>query len=155
MQWDRRKAPENLEQAVRTLQIIVGAMAVGAATFGVVVYAIARDPPDSGVIARLGMVVGFLALVAQRFVFNKLSTQARTPEQAPQVLLTSTIVSAAILEGGLFFNAIAYLLERDLWSLAMVGLLLAALLMKFPTQDGARAWLEREERRRRDEAARG
>ncbi len=70
-----------------------------------------------------------------------------------QVYTTGTVVSAAILEAGVFLNLVVYMLERSPMSLAMAGLLWAALLLKFPTRGGVERWLEQEERASKDEAA--
>jgi hypothetical protein len=51
------------------------------------------------------------------------------------------IVSAAVLEGAAFFNLIAYLLEGDVVSLVVVGLLLAVMLVRFPTNNRAERFL--------------
>lgn len=43
------------------------------------------------------------------------------------------IVSVALIEGALFFNLVAYLLERQLFSLIVAGVLLVYILLHFPT----------------------
>lgn len=59
---------------------------------------------------------------------------------------TRLIIGYAILEGAAFFNLVAYMIERQDVSLAIVGLLLGAMLVKFPTRGKVEAWLADESR---------
>jgi hypothetical protein len=44
------------------------------------------------------------------------------------------IIGLAMLEGAALFNGVAYLLEGHVWSLVVVGVLLAFRLAAFPTR---------------------
>jgi di/tricarboxylate transporter len=57
---------------------------------------------------------------------------------------TQLIIGAALLEGGAFFAAIAYMLERSPLALATAIVLLATLAALFPTSDRVNAWLDRQ-----------
>ena len=59
-----------------------------------------------------------------------------------QVYQTQLIIGAAMLEGGAFFAAIAYMLERQTMAAAMALVLLVVLAARFPTGDRIRAWLD-------------
>jgi len=51
------------------------------------------------------------------------------------------IIGAAMLEGAVFFSLIAYLVEGDLASLAVAGLLIVFLLLRIPTRTGVENFL--------------
>jgi hypothetical protein len=59
---------------------------------------------------------------------------------------TRLIIGYAILEGAAFFNLVATMIERQDVSLAIVGLLLGAMLVKFPTRGKIESWLADETR---------
>ncbi len=57
---------------------------------------------------------------------------------------TQLIIGAAVLEGGAFFAAIAYMMERNPLALVTAGVLLGALAARFPTSGRVNAWLDRQ-----------
>lgn len=59
-----------------------------------------------------------------------------------QVLLTRTIVAAAILEGIAFFACITYMLEHSFLSLMIAVVFIASVALHVPTQAGAIHWIE-------------
>lgn len=61
-----------------------------------------------------------------------------------QLFQTQLIIGAALLEGGAFFAAIAYMLERSPLALVMAVVLLGTLAARFPTSDRVNAWLDRQ-----------
>ncbi|MCA9068092.1 MAG: hypothetical protein KDA84_04180 [Planctomycetaceae bacterium] len=54
------------------------------------------------------------------------------------------IIKLALLEGATFFNIIAYQMERQWWTLAIVVLLLVLIAAKFPTISVIQQWIERQ-----------
>ena len=54
---------------------------------------------------------------------------------------TRHIIGYAMLEGAAFYNLIAYMIERQQVNLAMVGLLLGAMFVKFPTYGRLEGWV--------------
>ncbi|OJW08338.1 MAG: hypothetical protein BGO49_13125 [Planctomycetales bacterium 71-10] len=72
---------------------------------------------------------------------------------------TQLIVASALNEGGAFFGALAYMIERQAAALAVAGTLVALLLSRFPTLDRVQGWLdaqlERLSQLRRDEFSTG
>jgi len=74
----------------------------------------------------------------------------KLPSSAPEELVgrlfaiyqTRMIVGLAILEGAAFFNLISYVVERQSWTLAIVGLLLVLMAMMFPTLNQFENWIE-------------
>ena len=63
------------------------------------------------------------------------------------VRLNTLIVAMALLEGAAFFACIAYLLEGQAVALVAVGVALALMLVRFPTEARVRAWLEQQAER--------
>jgi hypothetical protein len=126
--------------------------------------AAARAP----IITYMAAAVGAAALVASYFVPNLIvdsglrgilksgpsaptradesgAKQVKSGIAAHQLLplyQTQLIVGAALVEGGAFFATIAYMLEHQYLALGAAGVLLAALLARFPTLDRVNGWLE-------------
>lgn len=144
---------KSISGQVATLRTIIAAMATGPLVFAAVVLLAIPGDPQNGLLARFGLLFALVCLGVHQPIARKLRSQALTSDQRLGVYTTSTIVSAAILEGGCFLNLIAYMLERDPWSLAMAGLLCVALLFKLPSRRRVEAWLEQEDRRRREQGA--
>jgi hypothetical protein len=61
-----------------------------------------------------------------------------------QIYQTQLIIGAAMLEGGAFFAAIAFMLERKPIAAGMTLVLLIVLAARFPTRDRIVAWLEQQ-----------
>lgn len=55
---------------------------------------------------------------------------------------TQLIVASALNEGGAFFGAVAYMLERQAVALAVAGTMIALILSRFPTLDRVQGWLD-------------
>ena len=58
------------------------------------------------------------------------------------VLLVSTIIGAAILEGGGLLAGVAYLVEGQLLALGVAVVLLFALVLRFPTRARVEQWID-------------
>jgi len=154
---------ESLARATRTMQIIVGALAVGVVVFSLVVLAIASrqagPPPDEPLLTYMSLVMALVALVVATLfpgVVKRSQRQAilageptpqvgsiggrplpeAEPELGPLVagFRSALIIRSAILEGAAFFCLISYLLERQTLSLVGAGVLLLFLLGGYPTQ---------------------
>ena len=54
------------------------------------------------------------------------------------------IIGLALLESAAFMGCMAYLLEANVLGLAVVGVAVMLMLIKFPTEGGIRAWLDRQ-----------
>jgi hypothetical protein len=160
---------EKLAPQVRTLQIIVAAFVVGCITFGAIAFFLQVAPPLAAgeqvfpVVTSMALAFGGFALVAQVVLGPMLLKQSRqslvqqegeSPDDAMRLLTgfyTTTIVVAAFAEGACFFNLIAYMIEGSPYALAMAGLLVLTILMRFPTVNGVADWLESETRRVKEE----
>jgi hypothetical protein len=74
---------------------------------------------------------------------------AVTPASAFQ---TSAIIGGALVEGAAFFSGVAYLIEQNPIALAVFGILLAALILRFPTRGRFDRWVEQQEEMLRSES---
>jgi hypothetical protein len=67
------------------------------------------------------------------------------------LLTTRTIVSAALLEGAIFFLLIVTMLEHSLPTTLFAGFLWLLLIAHFPTRDWTERWIENQRRLLREE----
>jgi hypothetical protein len=158
---------------LRTMQIIAGALLMGVAIFLGIVLTIVQvqrggqglGPPQSQPILSL-MALGTLAFMAVTSVvlpnnmvrqglrriargeFQPPSAAAASPTADAEQILglrqVTLIVSLALIEGPAFLGCIAYLLEGRLYVLGVVGLALALMLIRFPTEGSVRAWMRQQ-----------
>jgi hypothetical protein len=61
------------------------------------------------------------------------------------VYQTQLIIGSALSEGMAFFATIAYMLERNPLALGMALILLASLIIRFPTRGRVNAWIDQEQ----------
>lgn len=137
-----------MDQTVRTLQIITGAMVMGVILFAVVAIVVTGGPniPSSGIIlstvAAAWAVVAFLLHLVVPSIIASQRVRAVGADQLHSVYFTKTIIGLALLEGAAFFNLIALMLEHNTWSLAITGGLLFWMLGMFPTRTRVDQWVE-------------
>ena len=55
---------------------------------------------------------------------------------------THTLIAAALLEGAAFFGCLAYLIEGQVFTLAVPGVVFALMVLTFPTRDRVSQWVE-------------
>ena len=146
-------SPIQAESVGRISQIIAGALIAGVVVFGGVAYFIAKgDAPQFPLISL--MAVGFAGVATvMRFVVPTIIVnggksqlkQAADNEQQTQLAglyQTKMIVGMALLEGAAFFNLIAYIMEKQLWSYGVVAFLLGVMAITFPSQGQFESWAE-------------
>jgi hypothetical protein len=169
---DHNMSPFSSEEfarsAVRTLQIIVFALAMGPICFAAVAISNRfQKPPEQDVmIAYLS--VGFAAVLmivrlivgpivvarsrkqiaAGTFPFNLPSACSQVPANPVDgdrflgVFQQKTIIESALLEGAMFMNIFALMSAGHWWSLAVAGVLLAVNVVPFPTYDRVENWVK-------------
>jgi len=158
---DVRLQGPGFDAVVRTMQIIAAALMTGVLLFLLVVLVITqgdvfstKSPPLITVIAA-GF--GFLMLV-NHFVIPGIVSQTQLRKAAETKLLqqdeettsqrvvavyqTQLIIGLALLEGAAFFNLIALLIGRSIFSLGIAVVLLCLMLIKFPTRDRVSFWVQ-------------
>ena len=70
--------------------------------------------------------------------------QADRPNTLFAGIFQRILVEQAILEGMGHFNLAAYLSERQIWSLLVTTAIILLMVFRFPKQDRAERWLERQ-----------
>ena len=162
-----------IDEVLRTQQIIIGALATGVLFFLVIVTVFlgARVQPFDTT-AMISMVMAAFAVSSlplrlfvpglvvrsscQRIADGTWAAGRRQPHMpVPEtdegklaaVFVTKTIIGAAILEGGAFANLIAFMLEGQVYSLVLAVLFMFGILLAFPTRNGLSEWLDTQLRR--------
>jgi hypothetical protein len=166
---------------VRTLQVIVGAMIMGCVVFAVVAVVVgtmAGKPADRPLLTYVAVALAAILIVTRSVVLKAIAALGRrqilqhktgtasggasenstTSEeldfetaQLMQSRTSQTITGAAMLEGAAFFSLVTYIVEHSPISLAVVLVLLAFLVVRFPTESRTTAWLEDQQRRLQEE----
>lgn len=142
-------------QRLLTLRIIHLALALGCLVFAVVALyqrqqPRAVPPPPSPMVSYVGIAftvaAGLAYLVVPGMLLGgwrrRLARGEQTETDYWNLLQTHFIVGAALLEGTVFFQLVAYLTEGQPWTLGIALFFWLLLLLKFPTESGARRWIE-------------
>jgi len=167
------KTRQQFDTMVLTSQIILAAMAMGVVMFGgIVMFAIRRgEPPEGNILSMLAVIVGganlvlclvvpsFIAAANRRKIAAGLWASSDRQSKVPPtdfgklvvVYQMKMIIGAALLEGACFLALIAYMRERQVSSLLVAAVLLAALLAHFPTRGRVEGWIEDQLRRVEEE----
>jgi len=160
-------------QAIRTIQIIVGAMILGIVVFAIVGLALGGvaqgqsvAPPGGGQAGGLSqpnllrliwlvMVAGMLPagvllrrMQSGQAVRSVADAEAIDREALLPVYMTMTIISAAMAEGAALFGCVMLLLSGSPMDLIFIALPLLVMLWLFPTPGKWRGFVERVERER-------
>ncbi len=154
----------NLDSHLRVIRIIAGALIAGVLLFAGIVLLLVHGSGEP--VQPRGQLISLImaGLVAVELVpFALVATMIRVDSPAIQqslqrqratsppvdpdqlhlaVYQIRMIIRYAILEGGAFANLVAYMLERNWWSLAIVGGLVFLMLTMFPTRTRLEHWLE-------------
>ncbi len=156
---------------VKVMQIIVGSLMMGVLVFMVLSVTVLGDafqldqpkaPEQNNVeaqeaseelpiISYLGYAFGLSALGAFSLLGPIVRSNAIKSVPSPldenldktlNAYQTGLIVSAAVCEGGAFFNLVAYMLEQQPGNLAAAFVLLIAMAILFPTPSRVANWIE-------------
>jgi hypothetical protein len=143
---------------VRTMQIVVGALIMGAVSAGAIMAFLRtqgppRAAPDQPVLTLfVGVPFAVAVILAHLIVPGRVTAAARsmirrtdTASQTEKLLAvyqTQLLIGAAPLEGAALFMMIAYLLEGYPVSILIAALLVAGIALKLPSVSGIRRWLE-------------
>ena len=158
---------------VRMLQILVAALTAGCLCFLVVALAVfggPKDPSEMPVVTYICSAIAVCLVLARFIVPAIFVAQARrkirlgtwtSPVQhveadwakqnddigkLTQVLVSQTIIAAAIIEGAVFLLLLAYFMEQSPLSLVLAVLLIVALAAQIPTAARLESWLEEQMR---------
>jgi len=154
------QGPE-FEGAVRGMQIVAAALMIGAFNFLFVVVLTnggdvfgLKQPALITVIAAVigAIMIGAHFTVPGMIARSQLKTAASQGltgqdeesqnEKALLVYRTQLIVGLALLEGAAFLNLAALMIDKSVSSLAVFGLLICLMLLKFPTRTKVTWWVQ-------------
>jgi len=148
-------ATDWLRPRVRTLQIITAALIAGPAamTIMMVVLRLGNNAPANPqpILSILGAgMIAFMAALS--FLVPRLMREAQLkqlaarggvqPEQLIAVCQSTHIAGLAMLEGAVFFGAIAIFVEGQLWMLVPIVAGIGLMALRMPTEASVVAWLE-------------
>jgi hypothetical protein len=157
-----------LSARVRIMQILVGSIAAGPAFFAIIVIMMRQGgnfpPPQAPLITYTLIGVSLLLFIAHLFVPNLIVASGRkrikegtwksTPvsttvndlneeeRMLAALYQTQLIVSAALVEGGVFALLIGFLIEGELVGAVVAALLWIRLVSLFPSRDRVERWIE-------------
>jgi hypothetical protein len=149
---------QSIHPKLKTLQIIVVALAGGIILFAFVTNVIApwaQSAMDISMLPLLGAVASFfsmlLSFVMPAMVVGNVPRvsgddseqgQQRKLKGAANIFVTSRLIRAALLEGSCFLNLVVYILEKSQLSLIFTAIGLFLLMLSFPTASAFRSWIE-------------
>ena len=146
-------APESVG---RTTQIIAGALIMGVVVFGGFAFIAVQTgeglPPQFPMISVLAagfaLMATLMRFVVPMIIVNSAKSQlleadeSERPNRLAALYQTKTIIGFALLEGAAFFNLLAYISEKQLWSYGVVAFLLGVMAISFPSQGQFENWAE-------------
>ena len=164
---------EHIKSLVRTMQIIVLALAGSVVLFMVVVLVmqaggqVAQQVPREPLISYAAIIFAFVSLalwvVVPRLIAGQMrlaiadgkpvnssdggafvSEEMREIHPLIAMYQTTLILACAILEGAAFFNVVAFLLERQQMNFIAAGVLALLIFSQVPTGGRLVSWVEDE-----------
>ncbi len=162
---DETPSQDLVTPRLRVLQIITGALITGVMAFLAVVLLVQQQGqapvpgPQTPLISLMAAggfvgIFGVWLVLPPTLVRQGLVPIARHPSQSAAETVgllalkqTVQIVSSAMLEGCAFFNLVAFLVERQTYTLGIALACVLLMLVTFPTQGRFQQWLlEQQER---------
>ena len=154
-----QQTPSNARSLAKQLKIITFALAQGAIIFGVVVLflnnAVIDGEPDILTWIALGagglMIVNHLvlpSLIVKAQLGNLSAEDFRGASDEDKfryvgsAYRTQQIVACALLEGGAFFNLVAYMIDKSVYSVAAAAVLVVLILVRMPTATRIEFWVQ-------------
>lgn len=146
-------------QMVWTMQVICGGLMMGVMTFlGIAVFLHiekgAQPAPATPIVAYMAAGMAALTIIVRLVISSpvvksgiKQITAIRPVNDIQKLDLygvyqTKMIVSCALLEGAAFFNLVAFIIDGQLWTLGIVAVLLALMVVGFPTFERVDGWAD-------------
>jgi hypothetical protein len=129
-------APFQYATELRQAIVIAGAMLLAVIIFIGIAVMIPQFGPQPGTGQLISLLMAGLAVVlllAMSVLASTIADRMNGSNPAAQYV-TLMIIRFSLCEGACFGNVIAYLTERQWWSLAIAGGLIFCMLLMFPTQ---------------------
>jgi len=146
----------SVDQTVLGMRIVLFALTMGVLVFGAIAILTASEPKDGPFMAWIGLGMGVGPVILRQILRVVIPAGLRRgivstdsdSEQCRSRLLSGYqsvfVISAALLEGGCFFNLVCYMVEKQWPSLAYVGVCLVINLSTFPSKDGVETWIQQQ-----------
>lgn len=150
---------DDIRLPLRNMQIITFALAAGVVIFMAIVGFLGlrdganRAPEQLPIItiiafAMLAADFAMTLIVPRQIVAAGIQRIAQSRVSGDLKMLlglrqTSLIITLALFEGPAFVGCVAFLIERQVYALAVPILALVGMAMHFPTENSLRDWLER------------
>lgn len=151
----------NMNQAVRTMQLITGALLIGVVVFGVIATLVGgkpaapppNQPPPTPILTymaagfafiQLGMRAVVPTVMARNSVAHlqgSLDDSDASKLRLAGIYQTKMIIGMALCEGAAFFALIAWMTERELIAIGTAGFLVLVMLAAFPTRSRVEGWI--------------
>jgi hypothetical protein len=163
--------PDDLTPRIRVMQIIAGAIALGALFFLGIVIALrlagrAPQPPKTPMLTYVAIVFTVMVLLPFTIVPDRVivsgrkqiargDRQARAAGEETARLATlyqiSMIIRLALLEGAALFQIIIFHLEGRQLSLVLALILAVGMVLLFPTQTRVESWIDKQQEKLEEE----
>ena len=158
---------DQLARQLMTMRIITGALCAGVLFFAGIVLLIGTREAEEPVLAFVALVLSVFSVLAAAIVPRMIgkrgqSVSAISPNAQPEessspgsdelrrvthamgIYQTRLIVSLALLEAAAFLNLVAYMLEGQAVNFAVAIVLLALMLIQFPSRTRTENWVAEE-----------
>lgn len=127
------------EATLKATQIIALALIAGiVSTCGIVVFLgqndLIRIPPTGNLVSLVMVGLTALSLVALTFIAMLPAPQKAEPANLPAIWQGRMVIRFIFLEGAALLNAIAYVVDLQWWSLAILAGIFVLMLFLFPTK---------------------
>lgn len=127
------------EATLKATQIIALALIAGiVSTCGIVVFLgqndLIRIPPTGNLVSLVMVGLTALSLVALTFIAMLPAPQKAEPTNLPAIWQGRMVIRFIFLEGAALLNAIAYVVDLQWWSLAILAGIFVLMLILFPTK---------------------
>ncbi|WP_437192369.1 hypothetical protein [Planctomicrobium sp. SH527] len=127
------------EATLKATQIIALALIAGiVSTCGIVVFLgqndLIRIPPTGNLISLVMVGLTALGLIVLTFLSMLPAPEKAEPANLPSIWQGRMVVRFILLEGAALLNAVAYVVELQWWSLAVLVGVFALMLVLFPTK---------------------
>jgi membrane protein YdbS with pleckstrin-like domain len=160
-------ANQRVETQLRVMRIIAAALMMGLSVFlALAIFLVQqRQPrPDQPIVISY-LAVGFFAVIlvlwwvipdrAIKPAISQLAARGPGNDLTDTSSLlplyqTRNIIACALLEGAAFFGCITYIVEGQVFALAIPAVVLALMVLTFPTRDRVSQWVEEQQRRIND-----
>lgn len=151
--------PLQLAGKVRSLQVITGGLLMGVLAFMTIVLFMTQGSLSGQPELISWIAIGFAALmfvnhlmipgIVAKAILSKISGEAiRNADESDKyerlfpALQTRHIVACAMLEGGVFFNLVAYMVTEYAGNLVTACVQTAMIVIRFPTATRAQFWIQ-------------